>query len=726
MASHLSVRRPPIRTLLTLAAVALVGVACDVGDDPTYADDVADILHQNCVACHRPEGPGPMPLLSYDDAASVASLIAQVTGERRMPPWLPARDDRSYRGERGLTDAEIATIRRWAEAGAPRGDAANEPAPPDLPSGWALGEPDLILEMEESYRVPATHHHDIYRNFVLDIPVDGPRWVKAVELLPDNPAVVHHATMQVDPTRSSRLTAMADPEPGYDDRVFASSARPPGGFFLAWTPGLVPAPYPDGMAWRVEPGSDFVVQLHLWPTGQPEEVRLRVGLYFTDEEPTRVPTILRLGGQEIDIPAGEPDFRISDRFEVPVDIEILGVYPHAHFLGKRIEAWGQAPDGDSIPLMTIPDWDFNWQDAYYYADPVVIPAGTILRKEWTFDNSAENPQNPHSPPERVVWGLNSTDEMAEFWIQAVTRTPDELEELERAARASDSRKQIEGWEFLVALDPNDADAQQGLASVAHARGQYEEALRRYQIALAAEPQLAPAYHGLAMLHEEMGNIDLALQAYRDALDVLPYNPSAMTDMGRLHAQMGNLAQAQSRFEEAVEMDSTYLDALNNLGSVLRDQGRPAEALPWFQRALQLYPDFAEAHFNLSLTLASLGQPAQAMIALDEGLARDPENLQAVISLAWLLATDPDDAVRDGEIAVDLALQVHDITGPDAVVSDVVAAGFAAMGAPIEAVQFIAEAIDAARAAGVPPEMIEELQARQQLYRGGQMYIRPEG
>ncbi len=715
--------------LLSLLGLLAGTTACGEDDTPrvenvTWAEHVAEIVHTNCAACHNPDGPGPMPLLTYDDVAPMAELVAQMTGVRRMPPWLPHRDLPAFRDERGLTDTQIAMLRSWADDGAPRGDASTEPDPPVLPSGWQLGEPDLVLELDGVYQVPATHHHDIYRNFVLHIPLDEPRWVKAVELLPDNPAVVHHATMQVDPTPSSRLVDETDPEPGYDDRVFASAARPPGGFFLAWTPGLVPSPYPDGMAWQAEPGSDFVVQLHLWPTGQPETLDFRVGLHFTDEPPTRIPTILRLGGQEIDIAPGETDYTIEDTLETPVDIEVMGVYPHAHFLGKQIHAWGETPAGDSIPLMTIEEWDFNWQDAYYYEEPIRLPAGTTLRKRWTFDNSADNPQNPHSPPERVVWGLNSTDEMAEFWLQVVTDSEEELEELERAARQSDSRKQVEGWEFLVQLDSTDADAQEGLASLALALGEYDEALYRYQIALESEPRLVSAHMGLARLHEETGNLDLALDALRNALELIPNNPTALTDMGRLRAQRGELAQARAHLEEALAVDPRYRDALNNLGSVLRETGSLEEAADLFEEAIRLHPDFPEAYFNLSLTLAQLGDVDGALELLDYGLERDPDNLQPVVSLTWLLATDPDPQVRQPEIATELALQLYDVVGPDPVISDLLATSLAAEGAFIDAVQFIVEAIEVAEQMGLPESRIAELEARHTLFRRGEAFVRP--
>jgi tetratricopeptide (TPR) repeat protein/cytochrome c553 len=718
----------PRSALGPAVAVALsFGVGACSDPEPTWSGEVASLVYTHCAACHHPEGIGPMSLRAYEDVARISDQIAEEVGARRMPPWLPAGDGAHFQGDRRLSDREIRQLQRWIAAGMPRGDMTREPAPPTRASGWVLGEPDLVITMETPFRLPATHHHDIYRNFVLPIPIEGAgRWVRAVEFLPGNPRVVHHATMQVDPTRSSRLIAEADPEPGYDDRVFHSAARPPGGFFLAWTPGLVPAPYPDGMAWRAEPGMDFVVQLHMFPTGQVEEVTFQVGLHFTDDEPDIHPLILRLGGQTIDIPPGEANYRVEDEFLTPVDLRVLGVYPHAHFIGRSVEAWADAPDGRRIPLMSIPDWDFHWQDAYYYQEPVAIPAGSRLKMLWRFDNSASNPRNPNRPPERVVWGLNSVDEMAEFWLQVVTADAASNETLQRAARNADAAKQIEGWEFLVGLNPDDADAQRGLATVAMARGDLDEACRRFQRALEAEPRMALAHHGLGNVLEERGDPVGALAAYRAALDALPGNPPVLADLGRLLASRGDVGEARRVLERAVALDPHAAAAQNNLGSLLRDLGEIEQAIPHFEIATLRAPNSAEAHLNLALARLTVGQRAAGVEALNRGLALDPENLSAALSAAWILATHPDEAARDGALAADLALQIRALTGPDLVVSDVAAAAFAAMGRFPEAIQLATEALQAGQDQAIEGARLDALRRRLSGYVAGQPWVNREG
>jgi len=715
--------RSPFVWIEAVLVFAVLSAACSPEAPPTYAEHVGPILHRNCAACHRPDGPAPMALLSYEDARAMAQRIAYVAGERLMPPWQPARDAGiRFQNERILTEREIRVLRQWSDAGAPPGDLAHAPEPPPATGGWTLGTPDLVLSMDEPFTVPAAGGHDLFRNFVLDVPLDEPRWVRAVELLPDNPRVVHHAVMKVDPTNTSRLAAQADPRPGFDALVAESAARPPGGFFAGWTPGLVAVPSPEGMAWRLEPGMDFVVNAHLWPADRPEDVSLRVGLHFADDEPTRVPVLLRLGVQTIHIPAGDSAYVVEDSFRIPVDIQALGAYPHAHFLAREVSAWGETPDGRRIPLMEIPAWDFNRQEAYYYAEPLDLPAGTTLRIRYRYDNSAANTANPHDPPRTVLWGLESDDEMAEFWLQVVTQGEPDREALTRVAEQRDLEKQIEGWQHLAALDPENPDVQVGLAEVAHARGRLDEALHRYGLALAARPGMTHAHYGRGRVLEDMDDVDAAMAAYRDALEALPSNLGALNDLGRLHLTRGDSRQARELLERAVALDSSFADALNNLGSILIEERDFHAAAARLQRAVRLRPDFPEAHFNLALALVSTGRTQEGLRVLSRGVELDGSQLQPAVSVAWILATDPAEAVRDPRAAADLALQMRAVTGPDPVVSDVAAAAFAALGNYADAVRLIDEAIAAAEERGADA-LLPDLRARRARYLAGEPYVR---
>jgi hypothetical protein len=190
---------------------------------------------------------------------------------------------------------------------------------------------------------------------------------------------------------------------------------------------------PAGTATTVYPDADLVVQIHFHPTGKPERVQAEVGLYFTAQTPVRHLLDIALVSRRIDIPAGATDYKVSDYFELPVDVEALGIIPHAHYICKDMKGWAILPDGRKQWLIWIRDWDFNWHEQYHYASPVKLPAGTLLEMEFTYDNSAANPRNPNHPPRRVEWGPESTDEMAGLHVQVIPRNED-LEELGLALR----------------------------------------------------------------------------------------------------------------------------------------------------------------------------------------------------------------------------------------------------------------------------------------------------
>ena len=281
------------------------------------------------------------------------------------------------------------------------GDASDLPSPPRFSSSWPLGQPDLVVGLPE-YQLRAGGA-DVFRNFVVPVPGAGTRYVAALEFRPGSRAV-HHANIRVDPTPASRRLDDADPEPGYEG-VILRSADYPDGHFLGWTPGQMAPRASSTLAWRLEPGADLVVQLHLQPTGKPERIAPSIALYFAKNPPPRTPAILRLGRQNLDIPAGMRDFRVVDAYVLPVDAEIRAIQPHAHYRARRVSASAVLPDGTRRPLILIHSWDFNWQDQYRYAKPFWLPAGTRLEMEDVFDNSDTNPAQSHPAADACLVGM---------------------------------------------------------------------------------------------------------------------------------------------------------------------------------------------------------------------------------------------------------------------------------------------------------------------------------
>lgn len=694
-------------------------------EEPTFSSHVAEILYRECTPCHRAGDAAPLPLESYEDARGQADLIAQVVSDGRMPPWLPEPGDYPFAGERRLSDREIEILRRWAEQSAPEGDPDEVPSPPPTAGGWSLGEPDLVLEMPEPYLVPprrdvapgpGSRHHDVFRNFVLRVPVEEARYVRAVEFLPGDARVVHHAILSVDPTPSSRRAAARDPEPGFDGMFTRTAARPPGGFFIGWTPGRVPRPNPGGLAWPLEPGTDFVVQAHFRPRADPVPVRFKVGFHFGDEAPERTPVLLHLTDRTIRIPPGEETYAVEDRFRIPVDAELLGVYPHAHYLARTMRAWAVLPDGDERTLLHIDQWDFDWQDAYTFEAPVALPQGTELRMRYVYDNSVENPRNPYDPPQPVSYGPNSTDEMAELWIQALTSDPGDLSELREAVNAKAREDYVAGWRHLIELNPDDAWAHANLASVYEAQGRVDESIEHYRRAIDLDPDLELAHFGLAGLLAGQGELAEARRHHREALRAAPDFAPAHTALGTLLSHEGRTDEAEEHYRLAIEVDPQHVEAHLHLGELLRDEGRIEEALNHYQRAVELGPHMAEARFTLALNLILVGQPDRALEHGEIAARLAPREVQSRLAVAWMLATHPEPSVRRPDAAVRLVEDLlEEFEGEPPLVLDVLAAGHAAAGRFREATRIAERAHRLAIERG-EEELAGEIRLRLELYR----------
>ncbi len=391
---------------------------------PTFSHDVAPILYSRCAACHRAGGAAPFSLLSYQDAAKRAQLVAAVTAKRYMPPWLPAEP--RFQHERKLTANEISTLARWADAGAPAGDLTQAPPAPQFADGWQLGKPDIEAETHAPFAVPADGP-DLYQCFDIPRPVPQSHYVRALDIRPGNPRVVHHAILFEDTSGTARKRDTGSGYPCFGTPGFLP-ARGLGG----WTPGAVPFQTPADIPELLSGGADLVLQVHYHPDGKTETDQSRVGLYFTARKPARHAFDIPLGSNRIDIPAGDRSYKVTDHFTIPVDVDLIGINPHAHYVCKEMYGYAVLPDGSQRTLIRIPDWNFDWQQQYTYATPIRLPAETRVEMEFTYDNSEGNPRNPNRPPKRVTWGPGSADEMAGLHISVVPVLASDAQELSDA------------------------------------------------------------------------------------------------------------------------------------------------------------------------------------------------------------------------------------------------------------------------------------------------------
>jgi mono/diheme cytochrome c family protein len=376
----------------------------------TFNEDIAPIIFHNCSSCHRPGEAAPFPLLSYLDVKKKAKTIVKATSSRLMPPWKAEPASYPYRDERRLKDSEIALIDAWVKGGMEEG-SGEKPLPPSFGTGWALGEPDLVVEMPAAYHVPADGP-DIYRNLVVPLGLTEDKWVTAIDMKPTARAAVHHVLYFADPKGRLHEKPQQGTEPGFRGMRPAGANVALGGFALGAQPGR----FPDGFAMKLPKGSDFVVQYHFHPTGKPETEKALIGFYFAKQEPERKMVRLQMPPHYslfsgLDIPAGEKDFVIRDSYTLPVAVDALGLGAHAHYIGKRMKMIATLPSGEVKTLLSISDWDFAWQGRYYFQELVALPQGTKLDTEIHWDNSADNLRNPSSPPVRVTWGEESKDEM---------------------------------------------------------------------------------------------------------------------------------------------------------------------------------------------------------------------------------------------------------------------------------------------------------------------------
>jgi thioredoxin-like negative regulator of GroEL len=556
--------RRDVSTLVSPSTTQLTNDSPGSRSPLTFSKDVAPVIFNRCTPCHRPGQIAPFSFLAFQDVQKRARQIAEVTARRYMPPWLPEPGFGDFAESRRLTDTELGLIQEWVAQGTVEGNPSDLPPLPKWKEGWQLGEPDLIVQMSQTYTLGA-EGKDVYRNFVFPIPVSGPRYVKGVEFLPGNPRVVHHAFINIDETRQSRRLAEKQTPPGFDGMEMPDSVMMPGGQLLGWQPGKMPYFGSEGLSWVLKTNTDLVLQMHMNPSGKPEEVRPTVGFYFTHQAPTNTPFRIKLADFEIDIPAGATNYAVEQSYVLPVDVTLLRVSAHAHYLGKTLRGWAALPDGSKKWLISIPDWDFFWQGDYKYAEPVSLPKGTRLVMHFTYDNSVNNPRNPHHPPERVRYGLQSKDEMAELFFQALARTPRERAILSEDYLSYLVRTSIRYFDFLIALNPQDASAHMRLGRALSATGQSSAALPHLMEAVKLKPDNDQAHYELAFFYLLQNRFT---DAYPEFLDVIRLNPGdnqAYGNLGYICLRAGRLKEAEQYFETALRLNPDDAVARKNLG-----------------------------------------------------------------------------------------------------------------------------------------------------------------
>jgi tetratricopeptide (TPR) repeat protein len=579
--------------LAALAGGALVGFVVwkRSHPTPTFARDIAPIVYAKCAPCHRPGEAGPFSLLTYDDVAQRARQVQTLTRRRFMPPWKPAPGFVDFRGDRSLTQAQIDLIGRWVDAGAPLGDEGELPPLPTWPEGWQLGKPDLVVQMPDAYTVPA-EGPDIYRNFVIPSPVDRLRFVTAWEFRPGSRAL-HHAILNIDRLGLARRRDAEDGKPGFPG-MDVGNVQSADGFYLVWAPGSTPPPPNPARAWRLDEHTDLVLQLHMQPRGKEETVRPTIGLYFSDRPPTEQLFTLRIGDPPIDIAPGDPHYVIHSDYTLPADVDVLSLFPHAHYLAKTMRAWATLPDRTQRGLLRIDDWDFNWQDAYTYAGPISLPAGTTLSMEFVYDNSNHNVHNPNDPLRRVTTGEKSTDEMGNITF---TVLPHDARGLVRL-RVSNYERLLGGADM--------ARNQYNLANALADDGRIDDATAHYRRAIEEDPCLAPALFNLGNLLLAHGEADNAIGMFGKAVECKPDHVSARINLGHALEAKGRLTDAIDQYRAAIASDGRSVLAHASLGAALaKTRDRPA-AIAELRQALALDPADARVRRALDALLADAG------------------------------------------------------------------------------------------------------------------------
>ena len=379
--------------------------SAEAAGTPTFAKDIAPILYENCVACHRPNHLAPMSLITYADARPWARAVKTKVLAREMPPWGADSSVRAYTNDGSLTQAEIDTIAAWVDGGAPEGNAVDLPEVPQFAEGWSIGEPDLIFTMLEPFEVPADgtvpySYVTVPTNLQEDI------WISAHEFRPGDRRVIHHVIPSV-------LEDDGKPATGEVKlRRDRTRTRARGASVGGYVPNRLGTVYADGVATRLPAGADIEAQMHYTTIGEPVSDRSSWGVVLTREPDS---TLRRARGGQVAnltfaIEPGNADFAVTASRTIEEETYLANMMPHMHVRGKSAKYTVKYPDGREVVALWVPNYNFNWQLRYQLEEPIFMPKGAVLEAEFHYDNSGANRFNP-DPTAEVHWGDQTWEEM---------------------------------------------------------------------------------------------------------------------------------------------------------------------------------------------------------------------------------------------------------------------------------------------------------------------------
>ena len=458
------------------AVIALGGVSVGLNaagagvETPTYNKDVASILNEKCASCHRPGAGGPMSLTSYAEVRPWARAIKTRVTKREMPPWSADQRFGHFKADSSLSDAQIETIAKWVDGGMLMGDGAAPPMPKFAEGGWRIingRPPDVILEMPMTYELPAEGQIPVFRIWDKN-PFKEDVFVEALQILPSNTAVTHHSALYgrklpEGTTLKKGIGWRNSPElayiPTYPDGSITNLLTADGGTIrgenkpgdrvpvispirdvteqdderlMFYLPGADYQVFPPGSAKRIRASNALMWELHYSPDGKVETDIERIGLWLAKSTPQHEVHVIRNGSaqhiienQEVGstrylppIPAGAADWKITAIQAFTENVTISSMQPHMHLRGKDMTYVAKYPDGHEEVLLSVPKYDFNWQNTYMPLNPIRLPAGTVLETVGHYDNSVRNKVNP-APQRPALWSEQTWDEMYNAWTELI-------------------------------------------------------------------------------------------------------------------------------------------------------------------------------------------------------------------------------------------------------------------------------------------------------------------